>query len=60
MCVTSSNELALCSSFVLTQSRMKEYFDRIQKLVEGHKMAARIKFMLQDLCLLKKVCVGCG
>ena len=41
--------------FHLVQGRIKEYFDRIQRLVDSNKLPSRIKFMLQDLCALRKV-----
>ena len=33
---------------------MKEYFDRINRLIDLGKLPSRVKFKLQDLCELRK------
>ena len=42
-----------------TQNLMERYFNRVDHIIEANKVGSRVKFMLQDVVDLRKVCVIC-
>lgn len=49
-------KLTFCSSF-LSQPRMDQYFNQMEKIVKERKTSSRIRFMLQDVIDLRLVSV---
>jgi hypothetical protein len=42
---------------MVLQTRMDTYFTRMDKIIEAKKISMRVRFMLQDIMDLRKVCI---
>jgi hypothetical protein len=42
---------------MVLQQRMDTYFTRMDKIIEAKKISMRVRFMLQDIMDLRKVCI---